>query len=135
MSLLGRRMKIYTVHVRPDLPDAQEQAEFVPEGFNWMAFFLTGIWALYHRLWRYAFLIFAVNAAFIAARESGWISMDGLAALQLGFQAFVGFSANDWRRRRLDRKGYVMADIAASDSQLAAEQRYYERYLAAHPTY
>jgi hypothetical protein len=45
----------------------------------------------------------------------------------------VGFQGTDWQRARLKRRGYVTADITTGDSQLRAEQRYFDRYFAARP--
>lgn len=125
-------MKIYTVHVRPDTQQAQEKPIFLREGFNWMAFFFGGFWALYHRLWWYAAVIVFVNIALGLIAKEGILSRDAMMAVQLGFQAIVGFYANDWLRAKLEKRGYVFADVTAADSELRAEQRYFERALAAH---
>ena len=39
---------------------------FVPEGFAWAGFIFTFIWALWHRLWVVAALLFSF-------RRNGWI--------------------------------------------------------------
>lgn len=131
MSLFSRGKKIYTVHIRPDRAAAYENAEFVREGFNLMAFLFTGFWTLYHRLWWHTLFIFLLNAAIIALGRAHLLSPDGVAVIQIGMQALIGFHANDWLRGRLARRGYIMADVTASDSLLGAEQRYFERHLSA----
>lgn len=129
MSAFGG-MKIYTVHVKPGA-GGSEKPVFVREGFNWMAFLFTGLWALYQRLWWPAFFIAVFNVALITAGRHHAVSSESVSIIQLGFQVLIGYLGNDWLRARLRHRGYVMADITAADSQLRAEQRYFERYLAA----
>ncbi len=123
-------MKIYTVHIKPGAENAAQPPLFVREGFNWLAFLLTGFWALYHRLWLPLLLILAFNGTLIAAGNEQLLSRFSLLAVHMGFQVIVGFAANDWLRAKLARSGYIMADITAADSRLRAEQRYFERSLA-----
>lgn len=132
MSLL-RGMKIYTVHIPANDQNAQEKAVFLREGFNWMAFLFTGLWALYHRLWLLVLYIVLFNVALMSLEQEAIISSSGAITIQLGFQVLVGFHANDWLRAKLAKRGYIMADISAADSLLRAEQRYFERlYHPAH---
>lgn len=126
MNILG--MKIYTVHVKPG---AGEQVPvFVREGFNVFAFLFHFFWALYHRLWAPAVVIFVVNAMLVLLMREHVLSQNGIVALQLGFQFLVGAHGNDWVRARLVQDGYILADISAGDNLLRAEQRYFERVLA-----
>jgi hypothetical protein len=123
----GLGMKLYTVHVKPG---ASAQAPiFVREGFNIFAFLFHFLWALYYRLWGAAVVIFVVNAMLVMLVHDRVLSDISIVALQLGFQFLVGAHGNDWLRARLARDGYVTADIAAGESLLRAEQRYFERYL------
>lgn len=124
-------MRIYTVHIDPAEPSASQKPTFIREGFNWIAFLLGGLWALYHRLWLPLVLILAFNGALMTLRKEHLISMAGIATMQFGFNIFVGLQANDWLRAKLARRGFLMADVTAADSKLRAEQRYFERYLAA----
>jgi hypothetical protein len=124
-------MKLYTVHVRPGASSAYEKPVFVREGFNLYAFIFTLFWTLYHRLWLPAMGIFLLNAALMAMAKGQWFGMEGISIMQLGVNILIGFHANDWLRAKLAKRGYIMADITAGDSLLRAEQRYFERLLAA----
>jgi hypothetical protein len=124
------RMRLYTVHVRTDEPQLQRKPLFIKEGFNFAAFFLTGFWALYHRLWWQAAVMFAFNIVLPTVVGHHFISHFGMVILQMGFNILVGFQANDWRREGLQKRGYIFADITAADSLLRAQQRYFERSLA-----
>jgi hypothetical protein len=123
------RMKIYTVHIKPNVPRAQEKPSFVREGFNISALILTFLWAFYHRLWRFGLLILAANILIIALGKIQIISPESTGLLQFAVQVLVGFHANDWLRAGMSKRGFIMTDISTGDSLLRAEQRYFERYL------
>lgn len=124
------RARIFTAHIDPSLARPYEEAEFVEEGFNWKAFIFSGLWALYHRLWLPLALIVLFNVVTMNMVEAGALTQIGLSILQLAVQLFIGFEGNEWRRRKLARQGYVMADIVVSDHPIRAEQRFFERYLS-----
>lgn len=123
-------MKIYTVHAKPDMVNAAEKPKFVREGFNLFAFLFTGLWTLYHRLWWPTAILVAVNVALIALGKRHLFPAETLTIIQVAVQILVGYMANDWLRAKLQRRGYVIVDIVAADSELRAEQRYFDRYLA-----
>lgn len=127
------RMKIYLVFIRPGTAHAQERPIMVKEGFNIFAFFFTFFWALYHRMWKPLFYISAFNIALITVNNAQLLTQPSLAIVQLAFQIMVGFMACDWMQAKLTSKGYILADISAADHLLKAEQRYFERMLAASP--
>lgn len=122
---------IYAVYVKPGAAPDKERPVLIKEGFNLYAFLFGIFWALYHRLWWPLVMIFAFNLAMMYGGRLGLLSQESLAAIQMGFQLLVGLHANDWRQTKLRRKGFRLADIAAADSELKAEQRYFERMLAA----
>jgi hypothetical protein len=127
-----RGVKIYTVHIPSGQSDAQEKAIFLREGFNWAAFFFGAFWALYQRLWVQALFILVFNMLLMTLIRDHMFASGGAGLIQLGFQIIIGFHANDWRRVKLGRQGYILTDVTAADSLLRAEQRYFERILAAH---
>lgn len=124
-------MKIYTVHVQPDRLKAKEHPIFVREGFNWMAFLFTFLWAFYHRMWLVGFAILGASLVAQAVATGVGLSEPSVTALQFGIQILVGMQANDWLRAKLQKQGYIVADISSGDSLLSAQQRYFERYVAA----
>jgi hypothetical protein len=122
-------MRIYTVHINPESPNAVERAVFVAEGFSWKAFIFGILWTLYHRLWAVSLVIFAIMALFLIVGEQKLLDTNSLFILEVAFNFFIGFNANDWRRNALSRHGYITYDVVASDSYLHARQRYFERVL------
>lgn len=125
-----RGMKIYTVHIKPEDSHAQEKPIFVREGFNIFAFLFTFFWAFYKRLWLPAFAMIGFCAFLVFIDSEHIMTPNSLAIIQLAFQLVIGFQANDWLRRGLGKQGYIIHDISSGESLLAAEQRYFERYLS-----
>lgn len=126
---MRNRLHIYTAHIDPSKSHPYEDTEFVEEGFNWMAFFFTSLWALYHRLWWQAGIIMVYNFFMLQMVKSGNYTQFGITLIQLCIQIYIGFEGNDWLRMRLRKKGYITADIVAGDSETSAELRFYDRYL------
>lgn len=122
-------LRIYTVHIKPDSKDPYQHPEFVQEGFNLYAFLFGGLWMLYNRLWWSALCIILFNAGLSeVALRYGFHPMSVL-AIQLGFQALIGFHANDLLRVALKKRGYIVADIVTGDNKMRAEQRFFERHM------
>jgi hypothetical protein len=119
-------MKTYTVHLRRHGLDPERDLVLVKEGFAWPAFFLGGLWALAHRLWLTALVLFAVVIAVevvLVALEADEISH---AAISLGIATAVGWIANDLRRRVLARRGYALAGVVAGEDRDTALWRFLE---------
>lgn len=125
------KTQIYTVHINPSKVNALEKAIFIREGFNFFAFIFGVFWALYHQMWWLAVCLAVVVASFAAAEEFKLLDTITLAILQLAFNLIIGYQANDLRRAALVRSGYVMSDVVVSDNELRAQQRYFDRILAA----
>lgn len=124
------QLRIYTVHIRPDIPAPYEKAEFVKEGFSTQAFLFTFFWTLYKRLWWPSAVIIAFFVLCGIGLEQEWLSPTGFSIVQLGAQGIFAYLANDWLRARLKREGYIIADIVSGDNMLRAEQRFFDRFAA-----
>jgi len=120
-------MKVYTVHTHPGDADPMENAILIREGFNFWAFLLSGLWALYHRLWLGFFGLVTVSflCTFAVELFDGGPEMDFALALVTGIG--FGLIANDLRRRKLAAKGWQMVDIVAGQDETDAEHRCFER--------
>lgn len=117
-------MRIYTVHLPPRFADPDAEPRLVKEGFCWPAAYLTVLWAVWHRMWVAAAILFAADAAIGFAVAA--LGLDPLSriAVALGFFVFVGFHANDWRRRALKRRDYEEAGVVAAARAEAALRRF-----------
>jgi hypothetical protein len=107
--------------------DAESDFYVVKEGFSWPALIFTAFWALWHRMWLvFVILLVAGVALEFALTISGADEISAL-AISLGYSLFVGFGANDWRRRSLARRGMQLMGIVAAPDAEAALHRYVDR--------
>ncbi len=121
------RARVYTVHIRMWSNAADREAVFVREGFSWPAFFLTFVWALWHRLWLTALIVFAIAVALSLVMD--FFGFDDVIStiLTVAMAAIIGWEANDWRRRALERRGYVNAGVVAAPTLAEAERRFFAK--------
>lgn len=123
-------LKLYTVHTKSGTGHTLEKPIFLREGFNWMAFIFTFIWAFSKRLWLFGFVMLAANFAVAMLSEGGYIAPLSAGVIQFAIQFFAGFHGNDCLRKKMARQGYIFQDITSGDSLLRAEQRYFDRLTA-----
>jgi hypothetical protein len=100
-------MRTYTIHI-PRRPWASPSTAIadtraVKDGFCWPAFFFSFVWALWHRMWIVAAIIFVVELGVGFAID--FAALDGVteAAISLGIALIVGWVANDLRRYELEK--------------------------------
>lgn len=129
-------MAFYTVLIPPpggSERDDIERARLLPERFSWLAFFFTGVWLLAKRLWLAALLFVLVWGALLYAQSE--LGLRGGAALlaQLAIGLFLGLEGQNLIARKLQRKGWRLADVVEAPDLASAERRYFERVLAGAP--
>ncbi|MEL0105519.1 MAG: DUF2628 domain-containing protein [Rhodospirillales bacterium] len=123
-------MRIYTVHIKRagagELKDPDRGLILIKEGFSWPAFLLTGLWALWHRMWLWAVVIIAANATLSLTVRA--LTSDTLiqGAISVGFALIIGFIGNDLHRRSLAYKNYREFGVVAADNVSAAEGRFFD---------
>jgi hypothetical protein len=116
-------MTIYTVLEPPD--GKPDRVAFVPEGFAWGGFVFTFMWALWHRLWFVAALIFALTAALSAAVNLELLSAGPASVFQFGIALLFGFEARQLQLRSLERAGFRRAGLIQASRVEAAELAYF----------
>lgn len=119
-------MRIYTVHDRPGSLAPDRDAVSVKEGFCWPAFFLTVLWALWHKLWRAFVLMLVIGLGLEAVLYFAGADDVTATAARLGYSLIVGFGANDWRRHGLFVRGYRTLGIVAATGRDAALRRHFD---------
>ena len=117
-------MKTYTVHLRRHGLDPDRDVVLVKEGFCWPAFFLSILWALWHRLWLAAALILAANI--VLGIGIYFLRPDPVTqtAVALGIAAIIGYLANDYRQARLAQLGYAVDGVVSGLNKEHALRRY-----------
>ena len=120
-------MRLYSVHFRSEFggPDFA----LIKEGFCWPAFFLSIMWALWHRMWLVAAGLFVLSAIVGSAGVALGLDPLGETAVSLAMALMMGYFANDIRRWALDRRGYSHEGVVLGDNEDGA----LERYLANSP--
>lgn len=99
-------MAFFQLYQMPVSPGSDEpQFEIVPARFCWSAFLFGPLWALYHRLWTVTLGWLA--AVLALSGLSTLVGPDATFWLYVAGMAWLGFSAPDWRGRRLEKKGYT----------------------------
>ena len=116
-------MTLYTVLEPPDAdPD---KVAFLPEGFSWGALVFTFFWALFHRLWLVAALVFAGFALLNVAVEFELLDPVIAALLQVGVAFLLGFEGRGLQAMALERAGYRRAGLIQATQRDAAELAYF----------
>ncbi len=98
------------------------------EGFSLWAAVLQVFWALYHRMWLCSAALFFASMVFLALENNAILNESAMTVLRLGFFILVGYSANDWLRASMDKKGYEIFDVVYAKNLDEAKQRFYGEY-------
>jgi hypothetical protein len=80
----------------------------VGTGFSWGAFLLGFIWAFSKRMWFEGFAMLAVNLVLFGVALSGETADLIGTVLSVLFGVACGVYGNQWHRRALEKRGYVV---------------------------
>jgi len=116
-------MKVFTVLEAPD--GKTERVVFVAEGFSWAALAFTFFWALWHRMWVVAALLFASTSVITVASNGGLLGSGLAAVLQFGIALLFAFEARALRVASLERAGYRRNGLIQASNSEAAELVYF----------
>ena len=121
-------LKVYTVHLRQPVRDAERDIVLVREGFSWGAFLVSVLWALWNRLWLVAVALIALEL--LLPLVTGWIGLGPASGGVVSFAlaVLVGMFGNDLRRWTMEGRGYAEVALVAARSPDEAQQRFGERY-------
>lgn len=116
-------MALFTVL---EAPDAQpERVAFVAEGFAWSALAFTFLWALWHRMWVVAALLFAVSSTLTVASNLDLLGPGLAALLQAGIALLFAFEARALQVFSLERAGFRRTGLLHASNREAAELAYF----------
>lgn len=116
-------MAIYTVLEAPNRDP--RRTRFVPEGFSAWAFVFTVFWALWHRMWVVAAILFAFWVAMSLAVTQGGLNPLVAAAIEFGVALIFGFEARRLQVMSSLRSGHVEAGEVSGSTLAAAELAYF----------
>jgi hypothetical protein len=122
-------MAIFTVHSRGE---PERDAVFVADGFSWAALLFTGFWALWHRMWIVAAIVFAV----MVAGSYGGLALGApdelITGVNLALSLLLGAEAQDLRRWSLARRGFREIATVGGGNIEEAELRFFAVNLRQH---
>ena len=117
-------MKLFTIHIQKYGKDPVPDVRAVKEGFNWVAFIFTALWALVKGYWWVAFGLFALEIAITAILAAIGLDLFGQAVVNIAFNLLVGIYANDLARWSLARRGFTEDEVVSAASKEHAVERY-----------
>lgn len=127
-------MRTYTVHMpreaRSDDPLSYERALLVRDGFNWVAFFFSVLWMLWHRLWLAALLTAIVLFAVSLGLEAIGLGEGASLLVTLLVAVLIGLEGSTLRRWTYARRGMPVSDVVLAIDHEQADARACARWLA-----
>ena len=118
-------MRIYGYYTIPGRT-APEDAVALAEGFCWGALAFGFVWALWRGLWLEAAALAAAPALIARATEALGASPAAAAGLVALVALFAACNGNDWRRARLERRGFALVGLVAARSPAEADRRFFD---------
>lgn len=110
-------MSFFTVHTRADHPPV-----LLAEGFRWDALLLGPFWLFWHRA--------VVPAALAAAALIAIVALTAgilLLVLLVAWALILGCNGNDLLRWSLERRGFLLSDVAVASGKDEAVRRFLTR--------
>ena len=117
-------MNIYSIYYT----DVKGTYTAIKEGWSWVAFFFTGIWAFWISLWKVFFIVLIINIfinifisrLFVAGSDSQYFVV-AIIAIVISF--IFGLNGNKWREERIMNQGYnYVGSINANNPKSAKAQ-------------
>lgn len=125
-------MAVFSVHLPPEGARDAPDAAFVRQGFCWPAFVFGPFWLLARGFFLAAAIWIALILGLAALAGASIVWPGGAFALALLMHAWLGVEASRFVERRLARRGYGLALIAAAPTLEEAEMSFF-RGLGATP--
>ncbi len=121
-------MKIYNALIKKTSEGKIEDIVLLKEGFSFSAFFFSGFWFLYHKMWKEFFVLAVINILFIFFAK---ISSDfDKASLEIAFLFIIALNANYWLCEHLKNKNYEFIGLVFGDNESSAKLRFIKNFEA-----
>ena len=96
----------------------------IKEGFCWPAFLFSLVWAMFYRLWKFAFYLIVINLILLIFYSQLGANHFVIFLGLLGICILFGYMANDARRSNLNKRGYLEKKVLIAPTKHAAIRRY-----------
>lgn len=116
-------MALFTILEPPD--GRPEKVAVIKEGFSIPAMIFSALWALAHRMWIVAILLFTVTIVLQLCVSV--FEFDGILVLcaDLAVALLFGFEARALQILSLKRAGFSIAELVSADNEKSAELQYF----------
>lgn len=98
-------------------------ARLLRDGFSWLAFLVSPLWLLWHRLWLEALFVFLTMSVFNAVGDATGHGAIGM-AMSVLVSLFIGLEGQRMRLAALSRGGWRESGVIEADGETDAETRY-----------
>jgi hypothetical protein len=116
-------MSLFNVLEPPD--GKPDRVVFIQEGFSWAALVFTVFWALFHRMWVVATVLFAGVTGIAVAEAQDLIGPEFASIMHFAISLLFGFEARRLKVLSLMRAGFTQAGLIEATSLEAAELAYF----------
>lgn len=119
-------MKIYNALIKKSREGKIEDVVVLKEGFSFPAFFFSGLWFLYHRMWHEFFVLLLIILLF--GSSNSLLSGFDKGFLQFAFFLIIALNANYWRCEHLKKNGYEFVGLVFGTDLDNAKLRFVSKY-------
>jgi hypothetical protein len=103
-------MKIYNALIKKNKEGKIEDLILLKEGFSFFAFLFSGLWFLYHKMWKEMLAVVLINIVFVKLADFS-VSFDDI-FLQVALIFMIALNANYWFCQHLISKGYQFSGMS-----------------------
>ncbi len=121
-------MKIFNALIKKNSSGKIEDIVLLKEGFSWVAFFFSGPWFLYHKMWQEFFALMLAGAMLCFFGD--FIPDFDKFFLQFAFILIVALNSNDWLCEHLKKKNYEFVGLVFGDDYASAKMRFVKNLKA-----
>jgi len=115
-------MKLYSALIKKNKEGKIEDVVLLKDGFSFPAFFLSGLWFLYHKMWKEFLGLILVNITLVSISKI-YAHFD-LISLEILFAFIVALNANYWLCEHLRKRNYEFVGLVFGTSYSNAKFRF-----------
>ena len=127
--MLFGKGKFYSIFTDSNSETPLDDIEIVSNGFNFWAFIITPIWAVFNRCWLLAFIVVMCEVFAGVASQMGYLSALQAKVILAIFYLYCGLEAANFKEIALKKRGYVMHDIVYARDENSAKVRFMDKYI------
>lgn len=115
-------MKPYNALIKKNKEGKIEDVILLKEGFSFFAFLFSGLWFLYHRMWKELLALILINIAFAILGK--FYPNSNKIFLEFSFLLIIALNATYWLCEHLKKKGYEFVGIVFGENCVNAKIRF-----------